>query len=121
VEDFTKVDKEKYPFIFDAVGKSRFKKCKPLLLPGGVYISSELGPNAENIYLSILGLFKKGKRVVFPFPSSPKTSLEFIKSLIEKGAFQPVIDRHYSMEQVQEAYTYVMSGQKTGNVIINYQ
>ena len=120
VEDFTKVDKEKYHFVFDAVGKSRFKKCKPLLLPGGVYISSELGPNAENIYLAIVGLFKKGKRVIFPFPASPKKSLEFIMALIEKGKFRPVIDRHYPMSQIQEAYQYVMSGQKTGNVIIDY-
>ena len=41
-EDFTK-DDQKYDFIFDTVGKSSFAKCKPLLKPGGAYISSELG------------------------------------------------------------------------------
>ncbi|GAG19284.1 unnamed protein product, partial [marine sediment metagenome] len=40
-EDFTKED-QKYNFIFDTVGKSSFAKCKPLLKPGGVYISSDL-------------------------------------------------------------------------------
>jgi NADPH:quinone reductase-like Zn-dependent oxidoreductase len=34
-EDFTK-DNEKYDFVFDAVGKSTFRKCKPLLKKGGV-------------------------------------------------------------------------------------
>jgi NADPH:quinone reductase-like Zn-dependent oxidoreductase len=41
-ENFTK-SPEKYNYIFDTVGKSSFAKCKPLLEPGGVYISSELG------------------------------------------------------------------------------
>jgi NADPH:quinone reductase-like Zn-dependent oxidoreductase len=42
--DFTK-DTQQYHFVFEAVGKSSFGKCKALLLPGGTYISSELGPN----------------------------------------------------------------------------
>ena len=39
-EDFTK-DNEKYNFVFDAVGKSSFAKCKSLLLPCGVYTSAD--------------------------------------------------------------------------------
>ncbi len=34
-EDFTG-DSEKYHWVFDAVGKSSFSKCKPLLAPGGI-------------------------------------------------------------------------------------
>ncbi len=41
-EDFTK-DGQKYNFVFDTVGKSSFFKCRKLLQPGGVYISSDLG------------------------------------------------------------------------------
>ncbi len=37
-EDFTAV-KDQYDFIFDAVGKSTFGKCKSLLTKNGVYIS----------------------------------------------------------------------------------
>ena len=60
-EDFTR-DTERYHFIFDAVGKSTFFKCKHLLLPGGIYISSELGPYGQNIYMTILGAFSSGKK-----------------------------------------------------------
>lgn len=51
-EDFTK-EKIQYACVLDAVGKSRFSLCKPILKPGGIYISSELGPNWENLSLAL--------------------------------------------------------------------
>ena len=41
-----------------------------------------------------------------------------ITGLIEDGSFRPVIDRCYKLEDVREAYDYVASGAKTGNVIL---
>jgi len=117
-EDFTK-DTEKYRFVFDAVGKSSFPKCKHLLLPKGIYISSELGPNAQNLYLPIITWLGGGKRVIFPFPHSCKRSILFMAKLLESREFKPVIDRTYSIEEVAEAYKYVKSGEKTGNVILS--
>jgi NADPH:quinone reductase-like Zn-dependent oxidoreductase len=38
-DDFTE-DNQKYKYIFDAVGKSSFAKCKHLLETDGIYISS---------------------------------------------------------------------------------
>lgn len=119
-EDFTRME-EQYDFVFDAVGKSTFSRCKPLLKPGGTYISSELGPHAENLYLPLLTKIRGGKKVVFPIPSDIKGSLRFIQNLLETGQFKPVIDRKYPLEQIAEAYTYVASGRKTGNVIIGFE
>ena len=119
-KDFTRTE-EQYDFVFDAVGKSTFSRCKPLLKPGGTYISSELGPHAENLYLPLLTKIRGGKKVVFPIPSDIKGSLRFIQNLLETGQFKPVIDRKYPLEQIAEAYTYVASGQKTGNVIIGFE
>ena len=75
-EDFTK-DSEKYHFVFDSVGKSTFSKCKPLLHPGGVYISSELGPGAQNPLLALITPLLGGKKVIFPIPLDIKRSLHF--------------------------------------------
>lgn len=119
LEDFTK-DMEQYDFICDAVGKSTFNKCKHLLAPKGVYISSELGPNAENLYLPIITKVKGGKRVVFPIPSRPSNSIEFLTKLLSQEKFKPIIDRIYQPEQAVEAYKYVASGEKTGNVILSF-
>ncbi len=115
--DFTK-DEERYHFVFDAVGKSSFSKIKHLLLPEGVYISSELGPGAENLYLPLLTKLKGGKRVIFPIPINCRRSILLLSELLEKGSFQPVIDRVYPLKKIKEAYTYVESGEKTGNVVI---
>jgi NADPH:quinone reductase-like Zn-dependent oxidoreductase len=115
-EDFTKTT-DKYDFIFDAVGKSSFGKCKPLLKENGIYISTELGKNGENLLLALTTKFRK-KKLLFPIPSITKEDVRFIKSLIEQGKFKPVIDRTYTMDQIVEAYQYVESGQKTGNVVI---
>ena len=117
-EDFTK-NNEKYDFIFDAVGKSTFGKCKQLLKNGGIYISSELGPNAQNPFLALLTSLGGSKKVIFPLPLNIKGSMLYIKDLLEKEKFKPVIEKEYSLENISDAYSYVNSGQKTGNVIIN--
>ncbi len=119
-EDFTRLE-EKFDFVFDAVGKSTFGKCKPLLQPGGIYISSELGPHAENLYLPLITKIRGGKKVIFPIPVNIKKSLLYMQDLLEKGKFKPLIDRKFSLESIREAYQYVDSGQKTGNVIVTFE
>lgn len=116
-EDFTKTTIQ-FDFIFDAVGKSSFQQCKPLLTPKGIYISTELGKNGINILLALTTRFGGGKRLLFPIPSISKEDILFLKTLAENGAFKPVIDRHFHLDQIVEAYHYVESGQKIGNVIL---
>ncbi|MFK8055917.1 MAG: NAD(P)-dependent alcohol dehydrogenase [Saprospiraceae bacterium] len=116
-EDFTQ-DDETYDFVLDAVGKSSFSICRKLLTPKGIYISSELGEGAENLYLPLLTKLKGGQRVIFAIPGKTRESILYMTQLLEKGTFKPMIDRHYAMADVAEAYTYMMSGQKLGNVIL---
>ncbi|MFC5192260.1 NAD(P)-dependent alcohol dehydrogenase [Algoriphagus aquatilis] len=116
--DFTQENKT-YDFVLDAVGKSRFTLCIPILSPKGIYISSELGPNWENIWLALFSTFGKGQKVIFPIPIHILESMKLITSLIEKGQFRPLIDeRGFTLAQVSEAFDYVASGQKIGNVIL---
>lgn len=116
-QDYTKTE-TRFKFIFDAVGKSSFGKCKPLLDKEGIYISTELGKNGENIFYAIFTPLFGGKKVLFPIPTINKADVEFFKKLAEENAFKPVIDRYYTLEQITEAYRYVESGQKTGNVVL---
>jgi NADPH:quinone reductase-like Zn-dependent oxidoreductase len=115
--DFTKTD-DRFDFIFDAVGKSSFGQCKPLLTEKGIYISTELGKNGENILLAITTKFGGGRKLLFPLPTISKKDVVFLKELVQKGEFKPVIDRTYRLDQIVEAYRYVESGQKTGNVLL---
>lgn len=116
-QDFTKTE-QKFDFVFDAVGKSSFGQCKPLLNKKGKYVSTELGKNAENIYLALFTPLFGGKRVIFPIPAMTKDDINFLKERAENGDFKPVIDRTYKLEEIVEAYKYVETGQKTGNVVL---
>jgi NADPH:quinone reductase-like Zn-dependent oxidoreductase len=116
-EDFTKIN-NKFDFIFDAVGKSSFGKCKPLLKENGIYISTELGKNGENIFYALFTPLFGKKKVLFPIPTMNKEIINFINNLVETGMFKPVIDKIYNLEDIVEAYKYVETGMKIGNVVI---
>ena len=116
-QDFTQTE-NKFQFIFDAVGKSSFGQCKPLLTEKGIYISTELGKNSENIFFALTTPILGGKKVLFPMPTINQKDVILLKELAEKGEYKPLIDRHYKLDQIVEAYKYVESEQKTGNVVI---
>ena len=120
-EDFTQED-EKYSCVFDAVGKSSFFKCRKLLKPGGIYISSDLGYMSQNMFLPFITPIIKplfgNRKTMFPVPVDIKGSLSLVKKLIEQGRFKAVIDRSFTLQQIVDAYRYVETGEKTGNVII---
>ena len=105
--------------VLDAVGKSSFGRCKRLLKPRGIYLSSDLGPLSQNPLLALITPLFGGKRVMFPIPPKhDREEVRGIKEMIESGEFKPVIDRRYPLDQIVEAYRYVETGQKIGNVVI---
>jgi NADPH:quinone reductase-like Zn-dependent oxidoreductase len=117
-EDFTRID-ETVDVVLDLVGKSTFGACRRLLGPHGVYVSSDLGPFAQNVALPLVTRIGRGRRVVFPFPSTSPVVVEHLRSRLESGAFTPLLDpTTYTLEEIVEAYRYVETGQKLGNVVI---
>ena len=114
-EDFRK-DKEVYDFFFDAIGKVSFLECKHLLRTSGVYASS--GGNPGNLFFILIGRFMRGPKVLF-YPGERATPVMRANcELIQQGRFKPLIDRIYPLEQIAQAYDYVSSGQKIGNVVL---
>ena len=116
-EDFTQLA-QTFDVVFDAVGKSSFGKCKPLLKEKGIYMSTELGYMSQNPFLAIVTPLLGGKKLLFPIPTISKEDVVFFKELYEAGKYKPLIDRQYPLEQVVDAYKYVETGQKIGNVVI---
>lgn len=119
-QDFTR-DDQRYDVVLDSVGKSSFGQCKRLLKPGGIYISSELGPLAQNPLLAVIAPLHSGKKVLFPIPKHDQQMIGYLRELLESGNFTPVIDRTYPLDQIVQAYRYVETGQKTGNVVISIE
>jgi len=113
-QDFRQ-DTERYDFVFDAVDKASFTLCAPLMREGGVYTSSG---GLENLFLAVVTPVFGRKRVRFLVPKDIPGNLAVIKDLVERGRFKPVIDRQYPIEKISEAFAYVATGQKIGNVIV---
>jgi NADPH:quinone reductase-like Zn-dependent oxidoreductase len=120
VIDFEKenyeIEKDQYDYIFDAVGVTRFGRCKHLLTEKGVFTSS--GGDFNHIWLSLITPLKGGKKVMFRPPGNVPDGLNFIKEEIRKGKFKPVIDRKYPLDKIAEAFDYVGTRQKIGNVTL---
>jgi NADPH:quinone reductase-like Zn-dependent oxidoreductase len=116
-QDFTKEEKT-YDVIFDAVGKHSFRRSRRSLKPGGIYISVDLGFMYHLPFLGLVTRLARTKRAKVGIGRYRKEDLLLIKELIERGAYRPVIDRTFALDEAVEANRYVESGQKTGNVVL---
>jgi NADPH:quinone reductase-like Zn-dependent oxidoreductase len=121
VIDYTKEDFTKngliYDIIFDTTGKSPFSGCVKSLKQKGIYLRAvhmTLLPFVQGLWTSITS----SKQVIGGVATERKENLVFLKELVEAGNIKPVIDRHYSLEQIAEAHRYVDKGHKKGNVAI---
>lgn len=92
--DFTQGDAT-YDVIFDAVGKASSKDSQRVLREGGRFVSIR-----ETTHESV-------------------EALAFLSDLAASGAIRPVIDRRYALAEITDAYAYVTTGRKTGNVVIH--
>lgn len=118
-QDFTQID-ETFDFVFDAVGKTTYFRCRQLLKPKGIFAATDLGPWGQNPLLTIWSAITGSRRVLFPLPQTgkAKTFVEFLKARMEAGEFCAVIDREYTLEAIADAYRYVETEQKAGIVVI---
>jgi NADPH:quinone reductase-like Zn-dependent oxidoreductase len=71
--------------------------------------------------LALITPLLRGKKVLFPIPKDDQEMVGYFKELLESGEFKPVIDRRYRLDQIVEAYRYVETGQKIGNVVISVE
>ena len=118
-QDFI-TDDQTYDVVLDAVGKSSFGRCRRLLRPKGLYLSTDLGPLSQNLALPLVTPLLGGRRVRFPIPRTPdRERVRQFQELLASGAFRPLVDRTYPLDEIVEAYRYVETGQKLGSVVIS--
>ena len=116
-QDFTRLP-DRFDVVFDAVGKSSFRRCRRLLTSRGLYVSTDLGFLSQNPLLALLTPLFRRRRVLFPIPRDTREDLLFLARLLHQGSFRPVVDREYPLDQIRQAVARVESGQKLGNVLI---
>jgi NADPH:quinone reductase-like Zn-dependent oxidoreductase len=123
VIDYTREDLTRHGPVFDvvidAVGKYAYHWGRRALKPGGIYVETDFGPyKLETLVTAIATLRFGSRRLRFASGRRSKADVQFMKGLVESGAYRPVVDRTYPMERVAEAHRYVETWHKTGNVVL---
>lgn len=120
-EDFTKGD-IRYDIIYDTIGASSFKECKSVLKTGGQYVSPVL---KFSLLLQMIWSSKFGNQTA-KFAATGlsnvdelRTMLSVLIAIFKEGRLKPVIDRQYPLAKLVDAHTYIATGRKKGNVVIN--
>ena len=115
-EDWTR--RGTYDGVFDAVGKSSFRKARRALQPGAAYVSADLGFMWHLPLLILPTRWFGSRKAKLGIARYRQADLLRLCELIESGGYRPVIDRTYPLVDVLEATRYVEAGQKTGNVVL---
>jgi NADPH:quinone reductase-like Zn-dependent oxidoreductase len=117
VTDFATLGRQ-WDVVFDAVGKRSFRNTRAAITPKGTYASTELGYLYQNPVLTLLTKVLPGRRAMMPIPTYTRADVELVRDLMAAGEYRPVIDRTYPLDDIVEAYRYVDTGEKTGNVVL---
>jgi NADPH:quinone reductase-like Zn-dependent oxidoreductase len=107
-----------YDVVMDAVGKTSYRRWKNAIVPGGWYLTTDLKPMIPGLLLIAWTRFFGERRVVLPLPKHSQETVVLFRELIEAGDFRPVIDRVYPFDEIVDAFRYVATGQKVGNVVV---
>jgi NADPH:quinone reductase-like Zn-dependent oxidoreductase len=91
------------------------------LKPRGRYLSSDFGPLAQNLVLALVTPLFGGRKAMLNIARDDPQMARYFRELLESGAFRPLIDRRYRLDEVVEAYRYVETGQKIGNVVVSVE
>jgi NADPH:quinone reductase-like Zn-dependent oxidoreductase len=106
----------RHDVIFDAVGKLSYLRVRRLLTERGVFASAG---GLFNFIMVPLTARSRGRRVMFAAPAFSRPNVEFLAELMASGAYRPVIDRVFPLDQLVEANRYVETERKTGNVVLS--
>ncbi|MEN8905183.1 MAG: NADP-dependent oxidoreductase [Clostridiales bacterium] len=100
-----------YDLVIDMMGDEIMNKSFKVLKKGGTLVSIK-GQDTK-------GLAKQyGIRFEWFFMWPSGEMLTQLANFIEKGSLKPIIDRSYSLEQIQEAYDYLQTGRAKGKISI---
>lgn len=114
-EDFTKSGQD-YDVIFNMVAGTSFSGSVAVLRPGGRYLMAN--PRLSDMVRSVFTTFRTNKTVTFAFAQETEEELLTLKTMIEAGSIEPIVDQVYPMEQAAEAHRRVEGELRLGTIVI---
>jgi len=107
-----------YDGIIDSVGKLRFKDYQKNLSSSGRWVSTDLGPRNELLWLSFKSLFWSQQKIGLAIPSLKKKTIQLFKEMSERKELQPLVDSEFPLNRICDAYRYVEQESKFGSVVL---
>ena len=107
---------QRYDTILDVIGKYSMSKGLSVLKQNGVYLLAN--PGVRKMFRSLAVNAFTSKKVVFSLADEQRSDLETLVKMAEEGKLKAIIDRSYSLEEMQQAHEYVERDEKKGNVTI---
>ncbi|MBI4248312.1 MAG: NAD(P)-dependent alcohol dehydrogenase, partial [Elusimicrobia bacterium] len=104
-----------YDVILDAVAAHDFWRVRKFLREEGCYLSTL--PSA-GLFMGTLAGFVSSKKAALILMKARGKDLEVLNSWIESGELKPVIDSHFSLDEIREAHRRSETGRARGKIII---
>ncbi len=113
-QDFTRSDKQ-YDIVFDAVGKSTYFRCRPIITSKGVYVSTL--PSFGLMLKQLINVFssRKGYLIIC---KPGRDDLEVLRKITEEGNLKTHIDHIYNLEEAADAHRHIEKGRVRGKLVI---
>jgi NADPH:quinone reductase-like Zn-dependent oxidoreductase len=113
-DDFT-TKSEQYDVIFDCVGNKPYGACTRVLRGRRVHLTTT--PGVSTFLRQGLNFLLRVK-VFALITKGNGEDLELVKSLVERGALKPVVEKVYPLAQVAEAQEYSKTGRAKGKLVL---
>jgi NADPH:quinone reductase-like Zn-dependent oxidoreductase len=114
-QDFTK-NGQTYDVIMDTAGTAPFARNEASLKDGGRLLMV-LADLPSMLKIPWIELTHRKKLIAGPATGRAE-DIRLLAELAQTGQFMPLIDRSFFLAQISEAYRYVATGRKRGNVVI---
>jgi NADPH:quinone reductase-like Zn-dependent oxidoreductase len=113
-EDFTRVS-GRYDLVFDAVARSTFWDCRPVIAPRGVYVSTL--PNAT-IVAQIVTTFLPGRKARQMWVKPSAADIAWMLDRIREGRLRVAVERSYPLARVTDALAASEGGRTRGKIVL---
>jgi NADPH:quinone reductase-like Zn-dependent oxidoreductase len=122
-EDFTRSG-QRYDLVLDCVGNHSLSACRGVLTPKGILVMVGAPDDSPVIRLlaRLLGALVLSRfvsqKMVFFIAKVNQEDLTILGEFMATGRITPVIDKHYRLSQLPEAFRYAAEGHSRGKLIV---
>jgi NADPH:quinone reductase-like Zn-dependent oxidoreductase len=120
-EDFTRTG-QRYDLILDVKTSRSVLDCARALNPGGTYVT--VGGSMGRLFQGLLlwpWIALTTRKKIRLLALKPNKDLVYVRELFEAGKVVPVIDGHYELADVPEAFRHFGAGRHKGKIVITVE